>query len=844
MENGTCPACRKNTTDQPLPAAKVNQETDQTAWLDYQASLKFRCDLPLIVEIRNIEHPFVELRTTAFSQFTQSLPVDVQIADRIEQDLMPLLDETFGRFQQTIESSERRRHLSNELESLASERVESWRLLASAIRENDAEILQKHRELWEASELKLINLYAETYREPIKVVPIRSRMRSIVQIIGIVIAVYGILVAFTIAATWQNQKGVIIGTDVGIKFVAIGMAIYFLAPRSNSKPSIRSGNSGRDSAQQVVAFEQALVTFTPRLIMIPIIVLTNILIFVLMLIDGVAVRGWTADVMIGWGGNFGPVTRGGEWWRLVSSMFLHYGFFHLAFNMLALVYFGRIVERLLGNMGFLLTYFVAGISGSIASVAWRTDAVSAGASGAVYGIAGALIGFLVWRRDTVPLPVLKRLRNGMISYLAIDIYFGLKLPQVDMADHVGGLIAGFLCGLVLSQPLALGMVANRRQKNRLLIAGSIVAFPILAAAVVLCLDSPDVHDRRAQIYMDQERYDLAIAELSRSIELSPRNASTYALRGKLRSYINHPKGAIADFDQALQLSPNTFEVLYDRGLARSALGDRELAMADYDAGLKLVPTADSESRSAFLSARAIVWNNMRMLDLAIADIDEAVRLQPENADAYRVRAYAYLAQNKYDLVISDCNQATRLNPSNIAAILYRGKAFYYKQMYEQAIADFSDVISNSTTTSSDDDASECYRFRGSARLFLLQELRAAVNDFSAAIQRNDQDGFSLWGRSMIYASGPTESLRNGKKAIEDATRACELVDWKNTDYLNALAAGYAETGQFELAIEWQTKALKTAEPDDKQECEKRLALYQQSKPYRLIDSDSSGGQDE
>ena len=840
MEDGICPACRKNTQVQPLPSGQDDRETEQTAWDDYQASLRFRCDLPLIVEMRNIENPFTELRTNAISQLTQSLPVDEQIADRIEQELIPLLDATFHRFQQTNDSSPIGRQQTAELESLASDRVESWRLLACAIRENKLEILQQHRERWEASELQLIHFQAEKHREPPKVVPSNSTSSSIVKGIGIVIAVYGILIAFTIVATSKKHTGIIIGTDIGIKFVAIGMAIYFLAPRSKSKSSKRSGNSGGDSAQQVAAFEQALVTFTPRVIVIPIIVLMNILIFILMLVDGVALRGWTPEVMLGWGGNFGPVTRAGEWWRLVSSMFLHYGFFHLAFNMLALVYFGRIVERLLGNMGFLVTYFVAGIGGSIASVAWRTDAVSAGASGAVYGIAGALIGFLVGRRDTIPLPVLKRLRNGMISYLAIEMYFGLKLPQVDMAAHVGGLISGFRCGLVLSQPLALGMVANRRQKNRLVIAGSIVAFPMLATGVVFCLDSADFHDRRGLIYMEQGHYDRAMEEFNRSIELSPRRAAAYALRGRLRSTLDDERGAIVDLDQAIQLSPNTIDVLYDRGVVRSTLGEHDMAIADFNAGLNLVPTRDAGSRSAFLSARAIVWNNKNLLDTAIADADEAIRLQPENSDAYRVRAYANLERKEYDLVISDCNQATRRDPNNIAALLYRGRAFYHKNMFDQAITDFTEVISRTTNESSNDILDECYRFRGSARLHQLQDLRGAVNDFSAALRRNDEDTFSLWCRSIIYASGPTESLRNGKKAIEDATRACELVGWKNTDYLNALAAGYAETVQFELAIEWQTKALKMAEPDDKQECEKRLTLYEQSKPYRLIDPDSSG----
>ena len=94
-----------------------------------------------------------------------------------------------------------------------------------------------------------------------------------------------------------------------------------------------------------------------------------------------------------WGANFGPKTMDGQWWRLFTSMFLHFGIIHIGFNMWVLWNVGRLVERLVGNFGFALLYVVSGLLGSVASLAWNPTTISAGASGAVFGVVGALIGF-------------------------------------------------------------------------------------------------------------------------------------------------------------------------------------------------------------------------------------------------------------------------------------------------------------------------------------------------------------------------------------------------------------------------------------------------------------------
>jgi len=230
-------------------------------------------------------------------------------------------------------------------------------------------------------------------------------------------------------------------------------------------------------------FEQALISLTPRLLATPTIIVANIVVFVAMAIMGVNFFALMNQDLINWGGNFAPRTMHGEWWRLVSSMFVHAGFLHLGFNMWCLWSLGKLVERLVGSVGFIVLYFVSGIAGSMASLVWHPNSVCVGASGAVFGVAGALLGLIAFRHDTVPAPVLKQLRSSMLMFLIYNIYFSLSIPGIDLAAHLGGLVAGVLCGLLLSQPLSINMVARRPLRNAALVGAGVIALSLVAMAL-------------------------------------------------------------------------------------------------------------------------------------------------------------------------------------------------------------------------------------------------------------------------------------------------------------------------------------------------------------------------
>lgn len=153
------------------------------------------------------------------------------------------------------------------------------------------------------------------------------------------------------------------------------------------------------------------------------------------------------DVLVFLGANVPDLVAAGQWWRLVASMFLHIGIAHVLLNGYALYQLGGLFESLVGSRWFLAVYFAAGIGGSLASLVF-TRGISAGASGAIFGLLGALMGFLVKRHDRLR-PAARSLLMQLAFWAAINIFFGFTVQGIDNAAHLGGLGVGLLAGLAV-----------------------------------------------------------------------------------------------------------------------------------------------------------------------------------------------------------------------------------------------------------------------------------------------------------------------------------------------------------------------------------------------------------
>lgn len=157
------------------------------------------------------------------------------------------------------------------------------------------------------------------------------------------------------------------------------------------------------------------------------------------------------------GANVPVLVREGQYWRLLASMFLHIGILHLAVNAWALYQLGALFELLLGSLPLLLVYFASGIAGSIATVMFTRADLSAGASGAIFGVMGALIAFLLKRRGILT-PQARSLLMQLVGWAVLNVVLGFSIPGIDNAAHLGGCAAGFLLGFTLRptspQPLS------------------------------------------------------------------------------------------------------------------------------------------------------------------------------------------------------------------------------------------------------------------------------------------------------------------------------------------------------------------------------------------------------
>ncbi len=230
----------------------------------------------------------------------------------------------------------------------------------------------------------------------------------------------------------------------------------------------------------------------------------NVGVFALMLLYGAGLWHSSSDVQFAWGANFGPATKDGEWWRLGSALFLHFGLFHLGMNMLSLWDGGRLVERMFGPARFIAIYLVSGLAGNLLSLIAQGDrAVSGGASGAIFGVYGALLSFLWQQRDTLERREFTRLFWGACLFAAITIFLGFQIPGIDNGAHIGGFIAGVLAGAALAQPL--GDSAKPllgRYRTRTASAGQWLAgFTLVTALVLLVIGIPSPRYRWSEEVM-------------------------------------------------------------------------------------------------------------------------------------------------------------------------------------------------------------------------------------------------------------------------------------------------------------------------------------------------------
>jgi len=234
----------------------------------------------------------------------------------------------------------------------------------------------------------------------------------------------------------------------------------------------------------------------------PLLIDLNIIIFILMVISGVNVFLPDSESLMIWGANLRPYTMQGEWWRLISNCFLHIGIFHLLMNMYALLFIGVLLEPYLGKIRFLTAYLLTGIAGSVCSLWWHDLTISAGASGAIFGMYGVFLAMLTTNL------IEKNARKPLLISIGIFVFYNLANGMkggIDNAAHMGGLVSGLFIGYGFYP----GLKVKADKYNFKKISVVVISAVILFSCYLVYLQVPIDTENEFLTQKDMETYDIA-----------------------------------------------------------------------------------------------------------------------------------------------------------------------------------------------------------------------------------------------------------------------------------------------------------------------------------------------
>ena len=207
----------------------------------------------------------------------------------------------------------------------------------------------------------------------------------------------------------------------------------------------------------------------------------NVAVYLAMALASGSVVDFPSQTAIHFGANVGPYTISGEWWRLFTYMFLHGGILHIAFNMWCLWDLGALAESLYGRWTYAAIYFLTGIAGGLGSIIWNPGAFTVGASGAIFGLAGALIASFYLGEFSLPRAAIGGTLRSLIVFAVFNLFFGSMFGGIDNACHIGGLVSGLGLGAVVAKIAPHEEHAERRVALFLVSAGVFALCAMLLA---------------------------------------------------------------------------------------------------------------------------------------------------------------------------------------------------------------------------------------------------------------------------------------------------------------------------------------------------------------------------
>ena len=325
---------------------------------------------------------------------------------------------------------------------------------------------------------------------------------------------------------------------------------------------------------------------------------------------------------------------------------------------------------------------------------------------------------------------------------------------------------------------------------------------------------------RGTVHAGMRNFDKALADLKTAVELQPGNAPTQLALAIVLIEMKKYDEALARIDTVRALRPTSAVPLVQKARIHALKKDFDAALETLDAAHAL-----DAGNTAVLLLRATVHQELGNREKALADVNRMLELKPDDPMAMRFRAILLAGSGKFDLAIDQLEQLNQVLPGDVEDLLQLGVFYSAENRQHEAIKVFSAVLKQ------DPDNVIAIRARGDAYLGAGKHAEA-IADLKRALEAAPEDPGILNNLAWVLATSPDDALRDGEKAKELATKACELTKYEAAHILSTLGAAYAETGDFETAIKWSTKAVELGSEDQQEPLQKELKSYKEGKPVR------------
>jgi rhomboid protease GluP len=408
----------------------------------------------------------------------------------------------------------------------------------------------------------------------------------------------------------------------------------------------------------------------------------NVMVFIAMVIASGPSLDFTGQVELHFGANYGPLTLSGDWWRLVTYMFLHGGVMHIAFNMWCLWDLGRLCESLYGRWTFAAIYLITGVAGGLASVAWNPEVLSVGASGAIFGLAGALAASFYLGEFSIPKVAIQGTLRSLLFFIGFNVVFGAMIPGIDNACHGGGLVSGLILGALIARmapqhdsprragilvavALAIAVAAfgvHRWRGSEIHFRSAIVAQKSVSRMIAELQkkvkqnpQDASAHYALAHEYFTGGQIPEAIGELKRVLELQPQNANARMELGAAYLSEGQAKDAQEEFTKFVAQEPNQVDGHAGLGMALADQGNHAAAVEEYKAALRLDPRA-----SGVYYRMGISQAQLKQYDDAIASYQKEQDQSGDDAELEAALAASYQAKGMTRQAQDAKNKAAQL----------------------------------------------------------------------------------------------------------------------------------------------------------------------------------------